>query len=277
MTEKSVWIVTGASRGLGYAIAATAAQAGAQVVATVRTHGTAPNHPRVQEAILDVRDEAAAHELVSRIVTEHGQLDVVVNNAGVGLIGAIEEIDSATARELFDVGFFGALWLTQAALPVLRNQRAGHVVQISSVGGVGTMPTLGMYNSVKWALEAMSSALAAEVAEFGVRVSVIQPGSIDTEWATGSMRFAEPNSAYDTLRTNLFGKPDVPWSAAGTGGGTSPDVIAATVVQHVLDPDDRRVVLAGDDAPSAAAAALTMRLADYELDPEFVRAREELS
>lgn len=270
MTTAKTWLVTGSGRGLGRALTLAAARSGDQVVATVRRPGSAPKHENVVEHQLDVRDRAAACTAVQRVTDLHGRLDVLVNNAGYGLIGAAEEVDEGSAREVFETNVFGPMWLTQAALPVMRTQGSGHVVQISTVGAVGTMPTLGLYNATKWALEAQSEALAQEVAGLGVRVSIIEPGEVDTEWATGSMRFAQPHPAYDALRRELFGTPDVPWATSGTGGGTSPDAAAAVVLQHVQDVTDQRLrVLVGEDAPTSVATALSRRLEDYRRDPRF--------
>lgn len=152
----------------------------------------------------------------------------------------------------------------------MREQGAGHIVQISTVGAVGTMPTLGLYNAAKWGLEGFSEALAAEVQPFGVRVTLAQLGGIDTEWATGRMQFSNPHPAYDDLRTNLFGTSEVPWPAEGTGGGTSPHDAAVAILAHVAGSTDTRLrLLVGDDAPAQVFAALENRRRDYELDPRF--------
>ncbi len=273
MAMGKTWLVTGSGRGLGRALALAAARSGDQVVGTVRRPDTSPKHENVVEHLLDVRDRRAAGAAVQRAIDLTGRLDVLVNNAGYGLVGAVEEVDEASAREVFDTNLFGPMWLVQAALPVMRAQGSGHIVQISTVGAVGTMPTLGLYGATKWALEAQSEALAQEVAGLGVRVSIIEPGEVDTEWATGSMRFAPPDPAYDALRQELFGTPDVPWATSGTGGGANPEDVAAAVLQHVNDATDHRLrVLVGDDAPTAVAAALSRRLEDYRRDPAFTSA-----
>ena len=144
---------------------------------------------------------------------------------------------------------------------------------VSTVGAVGTMPLLGLYNASKWGLEDLAEALAGEVADLGVRVSIVQPGSVDTSWGTGSMQFARPLPAYDSLRERQFGTAEVPWGAEGTGGGTPAATVAAAIVEHATDPTDERLrVLLGDDAPVMVAAALQQRLDDYRRDPRFVAA-----
>lgn len=240
------------------------------MVATVRGEHSLPSHDRLRVHQFDVRDRSGAAAAIDVAVAEFGRLDVLVNNAGYGLIGAIEEASEEDVRSVIDTNLLGPLWLCQAALPVMRKQREGHIVQISTVGAVGTMPTLGLYNAAKWGLEGWTEAMAAEVAAFGVRVTIVQPGSIDTDWAGGSMRFAKPMHPYDDLRTALFGTPEVPWPVDGTAGGTAPADIAATVLIHVADHSAGRLrLLAGDDAPGQVQAALEKRRQDYALDPRW--------
>lgn len=270
MSTRQVWMITGAGRGLGRALALAALEEGHAVVATVRGEHTLPVHERLHVRRLDVRDRAAARVAVDAVVAELGRLDVLVDNAGYGLIGAVEEVGESEARDLLDTVLLGPLWSSQAAVPVMRRQGSGHIVQISTVGAVGTMPTLGLYNAAKWGLEGWTEALAAEVAPFGIRTTIVEPGAIDTEWATGGMRFATPAPEYDDLRTGLFGTAEVPWPTDGTGGGTSPATIAAEILAHVADPDDHRLrLLVGDDAPEQVRAALDKRIEDYRLDPRW--------
>lgn len=274
MTPNQTWLITGANRGLGRALTEVAFDAGHSVLATVRGAHSLTEHERLVVHQLDVRQHDGAADAVAQAVARFGRLDVLVNNAGYGLIGAIEEVDEAEAREIIDTDLFGALWLSQAAVPVMREQGAGNIVQISTVGAVGTMPTMGLYNAAKWALEGFSEALAAEVRGFGIRVTLAELGGIDTEWATSSMRFSAPHPAYDVLRTSLFGTPDVPWPHDGTGGGTSPHEAATAIVAHVADSTDTRLrLLVGDDAPAQVLAALEAKRLDYELDPRFATHR----
>ncbi|MGJ9425888.1 SDR family NAD(P)-dependent oxidoreductase [Nesterenkonia halotolerans] len=270
MEASQTWMITGAGRGLGRALALAVIEEGHAVVATVRGKHTLPPHDRLRVHQLDVSDRSTAAAAIKVAVSEFGRLDVLVNNAGYGLIGAIEEVSEQDARSIIDTDLFGPMWLSQAALPVMRKQEAGHIVQISTVGAVGAMPTLGLYNAAKWGLEGWTEAMAAEVAAFGIRVTIVQPGSIDTDWAGGSMRFATPMRVYDNLRATLFGAPEVPWPVDGTAGGTAPDEIAATVLSHVADHKDTRLrLLAGEDAPDQVQAALENRRQDYALDPRW--------
>ncbi|SMH42560.1 NADP-dependent 3-hydroxy acid dehydrogenase YdfG [Rathayibacter oskolensis] len=270
MTE--TWMITGAGRGLGRALTEAALEAGHTVVATVRGGHDLPPHPGLVVHRLDVRDRSGAVAAVDRAVEAFGGLDVLVNNAGHGLIGAAEEVSEEEARGILDADLLGPLWLCQAALPVMRRRGSGHLVQISTVGAVGTMPTLGLYNAAKWGLEGFSEALAAEVARFGIRVTIVEPGALDTDWAGSSMRFAAPIAAYDDLRTELFGSPTVPWPEADGGEGLAAQEAAALILAHVASGDDRLRLLLGDDAPPQVAAALELRRRDYERDPRFPRA-----
>ena len=131
---------------------------------------------------LDVTDRAAVFAAVATAQERFGRLDVVVNNAGYGLLGAVEEVSEAQARAQIETNLFGALWVTQAALPILRAQGAGHIIQVSSVGGVNAFPMLGLYHASKWALEGMSQALQGELAGTGVKVTLVEPGGYATEW-----------------------------------------------------------------------------------------------
>jgi len=293
-----VWLITGAGRGLGLAFVGAALSAGDQVVATAR-HTSAElaalvdSHPgNLVVFPLDVTDRDAVFATVDKAVAAFGRLDVVVNNAGYGLMGAVEEVSEAEARAQLDTNFFGALWVTQAVLPQLRAQGSGHIVQISSVGGIGTCPTLALYNASKWALEGFSDALAREVAGFGIRVTIAQPGGFATDWAGSSMRFAPSTETYDPLRADLFGadfRPGQPEST--TEAGTEPQAAPAADAEAVAadeategDPADAAQALLtlvnsddpplrqliGADAFDQARIALEWRRDDYRRDPRFV-------
>ncbi|KYF52791.1 short-chain dehydrogenase [Sorangium cellulosum] len=271
-----VWLITGASRGLGRAFARAALEAGDRVVATARRPDALDElvaaHPERAVALpLDVTDRSAVFTAVERANAAFGQLDVVVNNAGHGLLGAVEEITEAEARAQLETNVFGALWVTQAALPFLRARRSGHIVQISSTGGVGSMPTFGLYNASKWALEGFSEALAAEVAPFGIRVTIAELGGFATDWSWSSMRFAAPLPAYDGLRESLFGSARVPWDMSQQASDTSADpaVAASALVAHVRRDDGPLRLLIGDDAPAHVRMALERRRDDYRRDERF--------
>lgn len=277
-SDARVWFVTGAGRGLGRAFVTAALDAGDRVVATARRESALDDlvarHPDALRVLpLDVRDRDAVRATVTTAIACFGRLDVVVNNAGYGLVGTAEEVTEAEAREALDTNFLGALWVTQAVLPHLRERGTGHVVQISTVGGVGAMPTFGLYNAAKWALEGFSEALAGEVRPFGVRVTIAELGGFRTDWARSSMRFASPLDAYDPLRESLFGSPTVPWDlpAEDPDDATEADpaVAARALLEHLDREDGPLRLLIGDDAPVHVAMALAQRRDDYRRDPRF--------
>jgi NAD(P)-dependent dehydrogenase (short-subunit alcohol dehydrogenase family) len=269
-----VWFVTGAGRGIGRAVASAALTAGERVVGTARKPEVlddlrAQHGDRLHVPALDVDQRGDVLATVDEAAATFGRIDVVVNNAGYGLMGAGEEVSEPAARAQMDTNFFGALWVTQAVLPHMRRQGSGHIVQMSSLGGIGTFPTLGMYNASKWALEGFSEALAQEVAPFGIAVTIVEPGGFATDWAGSSMRFAEPLPAYEPLRTQIMG-------GAADGDGDRPqfeDGDPAEVANAVLDlvrsdrPPLRRLV--GADAYDAARIVFERRRDDYRRDGRF--------
>ena len=267
-----VWLITGAGRGLGRAFATAALDAGDRVVATARRPEVladlAAERPGQLAVIpLDVTDRAAVFAAVEKAVAAFGRLDVVVNNAGYGLMGAVEEVDEAAARAQLETNFFGALWVTQAVLPHLREQGSGHIVQISSTGGIGTAPTFGLYNASKWALEGFSEALAQEVARFGIRVTIAEPGGFATEWAGSSMAFAPNLDAYDPLRAEMFGTADPEVAGEQTDGEPAAAARALLALVNSEDPPLRQLI--GDDAYEHARIVFERRRDDYRRDPRF--------
>ncbi|MEU3466184.1 SDR family oxidoreductase [Streptomyces sp. NPDC006733] len=202
-----VWFITGASRGLGRSFAEAALAAGDRVAIAARTTGPleelAAAHPgRVLPLELDVTDREAVFVAVDRAVARFGRIDVVVNNAGMLSMGMVEEFSESEARAQLDINFFGALWVSQAVLPTLREQRSGHIVQISSIGALGGFPSTGLYSAAKFALEGMSEALALEAAGFGVKVSIVQPGGYWTDLYT-AMHSTRTLETYAPLRADL--------------------------------------------------------------------------
>ncbi|WP_046505193.1 oxidoreductase [Streptomyces odonnellii] len=193
-----VWFITGSSRGLGRAIAEAALAAGHRVVATarkpaqlddlVRTHGE-----RIRAVALDVTDAEAARAAVRGAAETFGRLDVVVNNAGYG---DVEDVTDADFRAQIDTNFYGVYHVTKAAVPILREQGSGHIIQISSSGGRMTTPGLAAYQSAKWAVAGFSEVLSRELAPLGVRVTVIEPGGLRTDWAGSSMTIPEISEPY---------------------------------------------------------------------------------
>jgi len=199
------WFITGTSKGFGRIWAEAALARGDSVAATARDAETlAPlaeaHGERVLAQALDVTDKAAVDAAVAAAHERFGRLDVVVNNAGYGYFGTIEEVDEAGARAQIETNLFGALWVTKAALPILREQGSGHFIQVSSIGGVTAFPGVGLYHASKWGLEGFSQALAREVGRFGVKVTLVEPIGYTTDWAGPSAVTAAEMPEYDWIR-----------------------------------------------------------------------------
>jgi NAD(P)-dependent dehydrogenase (short-subunit alcohol dehydrogenase family) len=184
-----VWLVTGSARGLGRKIVEAALIAGERVVATARD----PRHladlverygERARAIALDVTDPAAATRAVQAALDAFGRLDVVVNNAGFGHVAPFEQTPADDFRAQIDTNFYGVVNVTRAALPVLRQQRSGHIIQISSVGGRIGMAGLSAYQAAKWAVGGFTEVISQELAPFGVKVTALEPGSMKTDWGT---------------------------------------------------------------------------------------------
>ena len=188
-----VWLITGSSRGLGRALAKAVLSSGDKLVATARTPAQLADlvdrfGDQVRTIALDVTDERAAVNAVQGAINGFGRLDVLVNNAGYANINSIEDMAAQDFREQIETNFFGVVNVTRAALPVFRTQRAGHIIQISSLGGRLATPGLSAYQSAKWAVGGFSEVLAKEVGPLGIKVTVVEPGGMRTDWAGSSMR-----------------------------------------------------------------------------------------
>ncbi|ELK0735854.1 TPA: SDR family NAD(P)-dependent oxidoreductase [Klebsiella oxytoca] len=207
MSEK-IWFITGSSRGFGRQFTEAALQRGDKVAATARnTRGLADLVERFGDAVLplqlDVTDRTQVFEAVAAARERFGRLDVVVNNAGYSLIGAVEDLGEQELRDQLETNVFGVLHVVQAVLPVLREQRSGHIVQISSAMGVATFGGTGGYCASKWALEGMSEVLSQEVAPFGIKVTMIEPGAFATDFASSAVFTAHGQDAYGPLYASL--------------------------------------------------------------------------
>lgn len=202
--KKTVFI-TGASRGFGKIWAEAFLKRGDNVVATARDISSLESlKQEFGDAILplklDVTDRQESFVAIQKAKDYFGQIDVVVNNAGYGLFGAIEEATEKEARDQIEANVFGLLWVTQAALPIMRAQGHGHIIQLSSVLGVATLPVLGLYNASKFAVEGLSETLAKEVEEFGIRVTLVEPNGFSTDWAGPSAIHSARIEAYDDVK-----------------------------------------------------------------------------
>jgi len=222
--KSKVWFITGTSKGFGRIWAEAALARGDRVAASARDVKTlAPLATRYGDRVaaitLDVTDKAAVGVAVTEAHECFGRLDVVVNNAGYGLFGAIEEVSESEARAQLETNLFGALWVTQAALPIMRKQGSGHFIQVSSIGGVNAFPTVGLYHASKWGLEGFSQSLAAEVADLGIKVTIVEPGGFATDWGGASAKRAKQMSAYDGARAAIaaFRTSNPPGDPEATG------------------------------------------------------------
>ncbi|OZE12437.1 short-chain dehydrogenase/reductase [Rhodococcus sp. 05-2255-3B1] len=199
------WFITGTSKGFGREWAIAALERGDRVAATARNTDTLKDLvEQYGDAILpielDVNDRAADFAAVQQAHDKFGSLDIVVNNAGYGQFGMIEELSEEDARAQIETNVFGALWVTQAALPFMREQGSGHILQVSSIGGISAFPNVGAYHASKWALEGFSQALAQEVEDFGIHVTLIEPGGFSTDWSGPSAKKSTDIAAYDSIR-----------------------------------------------------------------------------
>ncbi|GFG52481.1 short-chain dehydrogenase/reductase [Mycolicibacterium agri] len=200
-----VWFITGTSRGFGREWTIAALERGDKVAATARDTATlADLVDKYGDALLpiqlDVTDREADFAAVKQAHDHFGRLDIVVNNAGYGHFGFIEELTEQEARDQFETNVFGALWVTQAALPYLRAQRSGHIIQVSSIGGIVAFQNVGIYHASKWALEGFSQTLAQEVASFNIHVTLIEPGGFSTDWAGPSAKRSQQLPDYNEAR-----------------------------------------------------------------------------
>ncbi|NEC63260.1 oxidoreductase [Streptomyces sp. SID9727] len=253
-----VWLITGASSGFGRSIAEAALAAGDTVVATARRpealDALVAAHPDRAVAVrLDVTDTARIADVVADTVLWYGRIDVLVNNAGMGLVGAVEETTDRELRDLMDLHFFGPAALVRAVLPHMRRDGSGAVVQMSSMGGRFTFPGVGGYSATKFALEGLSEALAAEVAPHGIKVLIVEPGSFRTGFAGGgALRQSAPLDAYaDSVGPVRSGLPDSDGKQEGDPARAAAAILAA------LDAGDTPLRLPlGNDATDAVLGAL---------------------
>ena len=200
-TFKRVWLITGASRGIGAKIAAAALANGDAVVATARDASSVTQRFGTQPALLavslDVTNEAQGIAVAKAAIEHFGRIDVLVNNAGFGLLGAVEEASADEVRRVYETNVFGLLNITRAVLPYMRAARSGHVINLSSVGGYASGPGFGVYCSTKFAVEGLSEALHAELAPVGVKVTLVEPGYFRTEFLEGNSLVESPSTIAD--------------------------------------------------------------------------------
>jgi NAD(P)-dependent dehydrogenase (short-subunit alcohol dehydrogenase family) len=256
--QPRIWFITGASSGFGRAIAEAALAAGDTVVAAARRPDamadlvdSAPD--RIAAVALDVTDPDRIAAAVGEVLDRHGRIDVLVNNAGRGVIGAVEETTNDELRDLMDLHFFGPAALTRAVLPHMRERGSGAIVQMSSMGGRFTFPGAGAYSATKFALEGWSEALAKEVDQFGIRVVIVEPGAFRTSFnGSGALQISEAIPDYDGLIGPVR-------SGMAEDDGTQPGdpaKAAAAILQAIDSPDPPLRLALGNDAVDSISNAL---------------------
>lgn len=266
MTSSKVWFITGASRGFGREWATAALERGDRVAAIARdSSGLNDLVEKFGDAILpiqlDVKDRDAVFAAVTKAHERFDHLDVIINNAGAWHVACIEEISEAEARGPMETNFFGALWVSQAALPYLRGQGSGHIIQISSLGGLTTFPLFSMYHASKWALEGFSQSLADEVSGFGISVTVVEPGVFLTDGLESPNPSSEQNRAYDDYRETAAKRREASRANASVG---DPKASAAAMLQIVDAQEPPLRVFFGTPPLEIVKAEYAKRLATWD-------------
>ncbi|GAA2553991.1 SDR family NAD(P)-dependent oxidoreductase [Winogradskya consettensis] len=243
-----VWFFTGAASGFGNLWARAALERGDRVVATSRnTEPLDDLVSRFGESVLalelDVTDREGVFAAVEEAVRRFGRIDIAVNNAGYGHVGMVEEVTERELRQQLETNFFGAVWVTQAVLPVLRRQRGGHLIQVTSEGGVRAYPGFGAYHASKWAVEGLSEALTQEIEDFGIHVTLVEPGPYATDFASRGLRVSAPLPSYDQIRATKA--PDF---RIGDPAATVPAILA---LADASNPPTRLIL--GDVFPEIEA------------------------
>jgi NAD(P)-dependent dehydrogenase (short-subunit alcohol dehydrogenase family) len=250
------WLITGASRGIGHALVAEALRRGDSVVAGAREPGRIASHPELLAVELDVTKSGQCTAAVGAALERFGRIDVVANVAGIGLVGAVEETSPALAREVMEVNFWGPVNLVTAALPTLRAQRSGHIVQVSSLSGRVSAPGVGFYAASKFALEGLSEALHAELEALGIHVTIVEPGGVRTDWAGSSLLHADAMLEY----AETAGRTRSILARVDGQQPSTPQSVADVIADCVRDPAPPRRQPIGADAVDRITAALTQEL-----------------
>lgn len=259
----TTFFLTGSSRGLGRAIAEAVLSAGHQLVATARNPAAledlaAAHGDRLLAVALDVTDATSAVAAIASGVQRFGGIDVVVNNAGYADLAAIEDVTADDFRAQIDTNLFGVVNVTKAALPVLRAQGSGHIIQVSSIGGRLATPGLAAYQSAKWAVGGFSSVLAAEVAPLRIHVTVLEPGGMQTDWAGSSMTVPPISEPYQAT----VGRSAAMHNAEALSLG-DPAKVAQVVLQvAAMDDPPLRLILGSEAYAYATAAARAQAQSD---------------
>jgi NAD(P)-dependent dehydrogenase (short-subunit alcohol dehydrogenase family) len=270
------WLVTGSSRGLGRKIAEAALAAGHALVATARKPEQLGDlvkiyGDQIRTVALDVTDEKAAQAAIGIAVDQFGTLDVVVNNAGYADVGSIEDMPTKMFRDQIETNFFGVVNVTRAALPVMRKQKFGRILQVSSIGGRLGSAGLGAYQSAKWAVGGFSEVLAKEVAPLGIKVTIVEPGGFRTDWAGSSMSIADIREEYQAT----VGKHAEGTRASNGKQRGNPEKGAEAILKIArMENPPLRILLGGDavflaETISDARAAEDAKWKELSLSTDF--------
>ena len=269
--SQRTWFITGVSSGFGRQLSAQLLQRGDRVVGTVRDKSKVTDllerYPESFHAeVLDVTDTAAIREVVERSFARLGRIDVIVSNAGYGLFGAAEELTNTQVEHIVATNLVGPIQLIRAALPHLRTQGGGRVIQISSYGGQVAFPGNSMYHATKWGIEGFVESVAQEVASFGIGMTIVEPGGARTEFRYGSAQVAALMPIYDQTPAHSFLRMLDPRNGLAPG---DPARMAARIIESVdVDPAPLRMVF-GSQALQGTLTTLRKRIADFEAQTEL--------
>jgi short-subunit dehydrogenase len=263
-------LITGASRGFGLLWTKAFLQQGYSVAATVRNLASlnelkAEFGDQLLPIQLDVTDRGAASRAVEQTKTHFDRLDILINNAGYGLFGSIEETSEQQVRDLMKTNFFGLLWLTQVVLPIMREQGSGHIIQVSSVLGLITWPNVGLYNASKFAVEGLSETLASEVKSFGIHVSLVETAPYATDYAGSSAVITQPLPAYDALKVSLQAQ----YATLSMG---QPEATTAAILQLIESQQPPLRLLLGELAYPLIKQGYDSRFAEWDARSDVTRA-----
>jgi NAD(P)-dependent dehydrogenase (short-subunit alcohol dehydrogenase family) len=265
-----VWFITGTSQGFGRELVRAALQRGDSVIATSRNPQAVATAfskaaDRLLAASMDLRDVAQISLVVMDALTRFGRIDVLVNNAGYGVTGAVEEASEKEISALYDTNVFGLLRVTRAVLPQMRKQRSGHIVNLSSIGGLTGMPGWGIYNSTKFAVEGISEALAAELAPLGIGVTIVEPGPFRTDFLGGSLvKAADKMPDYEATA----GKTRASAAERNRKQQGDPALAADAIVQAITSPNPPLHLILG----KFAYDRMSQKLDDFRKEMETWRA-----
>lgn len=264
--KNKVWLITGCSTGLGRAFATAALAAGYSVAVTSRKISDIEDivavYPETAIALaLDVTTSADITRAVNATIERFGKIDVLLNNAGIGYFGSIEESDDAETRRMMEINFYGLANMTKAVLPVMRSQKSGHIINISSICGLYSFPGLGYYNATKYAVDGFSETLYREVKDLGIKVTIIAPGAFRTDWAGRSAQ--ETKAAINDYAITADAFKSVIRNSDGSQPG-NPVKAAAAIIAIVESNDPPLRLLLGTDALQQARVKLTELSGDFD-------------